>query len=69
VLPAAITPTPRPPTATPIRQVLPSELPRAGGGPADGWFPWPAVLGGMFAAAGLALLFSGLHRRPSDTER
>jgi outer membrane biosynthesis protein TonB len=69
VLPAAITPTPRPPTATPIRQILPSELPRAGGGPADDWSPWPAVLGGIFAAAGLALLFSGLYRRSSDTER
>jgi hypothetical protein len=62
-------PTPRPPTATPISQVIPAELPRAGTGPADGWFPWPTVLGGVFAAAGVALLFSGLHRRSRDSER
>ena len=83
VLPVAMSPTPRPPTRTPISEVLPAatpvvrELPRAGsgqmadrpGGPADGWFPWPTVLGGIFAAGGLTLLFSGLHRRSSETER
>jgi hypothetical protein len=80
VLPTVVVPTP---TRTPVSQVLPAatppvrELPRAGsgemaaspGGPADGWFPWPTVLGGVFAAAGVALLFSGLHRRSRDSER
>jgi hypothetical protein len=70
VLPAVVTP-----TRTPVSQVLPAAtpvvrvLPRTGSGPADGWFPWPAVLGGLFAAAGLVLLFGGLHGRLSDTER
>jgi cation transporter-like permease len=72
VLPTVVVPTP---TRTPISQVLPAatpvvrELPRAGSGPDDGSFPWATVLGGFFAAAGLVLLFSGLHRRLSDTER
>jgi hypothetical protein len=44
-------------------------LPRAGSGPDDGWFPWPAVLGGLLAAAGLVLFFAGLHRGLSDAER
>jgi hypothetical protein len=45
------------------------ELPRTGSGPDDAWFPWPAVLGGLFAVAGLLVLFSALYRRLSDTER
>jgi cation transporter-like permease len=72
VLPTAIVSTP---TRTPVSQVIPAvkpvvrELPRAGSGPDDGSFPWATVLGGFFAATGLVLLFSGLHRRLSDTER
>jgi len=53
------------PAATPVVR----ELPRTGTGPEDGWFPWAAALGGLLAVAGLALLFSGLHRRLSDGER
>ena len=82
VLPTVVVPTPTR-TRTPVSQVLPvatpavRELPRAGsgemaaspGGPADGWFPWPTVLGAVFAAAGVGLLFSGLHRRSRDSER
>jgi hypothetical protein len=72
---SAVLPIAMSPTRTPISQVLPAatpvvrELPRAGGGPEDGWFPWPAALGGLLAAAGLVLLFSGLRRRLSDGER
>jgi hypothetical protein len=49
--------------------VLPRELPRTGSGPGDSWFPWPTVLGGIFAVAGLLILLSALHRRWLDTER
>ena len=63
------------PTRTPVSQVLAAptpvirELPRTGSGPADAWVLWPAVLGGLFAVAGLLVLFGALYRSLSDSER
>ena len=70
-----VLPTGMEPTRTPVSRVLAAptpvirELPRTGSGPGDAWFPWPAVLGGLFAVAGLLVLFSALYRRLSDTKR
>jgi hypothetical protein len=70
-----VLPTGMNPTHTPVSQVRAAptpvirELPRTGSGPGDAWFPWPAVLAGLLAAAGLTVLVSALYRRLSDTER
>jgi hypothetical protein len=63
-----------PATSRPLTQVLPvatpvvRALPTAGSGPEDGSFPWVGVLGGLLAATGLVLVFSGLHGGLSDSE-
>jgi len=63
------------PTRTPVSRVLAAptlvirELPRTGSGPGDAGLPWPGVLGGLLAVAGLLVLFSALYRRLSDTKR
>jgi hypothetical protein len=72
---AQVLPTAVAPTRMLISQVLPvatpvvRALPRAGSGPEDGSFPWLGVLGGLLAASGVILVFSGLHGGLSDSER
>jgi len=61
-------------TGTSVSRLLPAPtlvivtLSRAGSGLDDGWFPWPTVLGGLLAAAGLVLLFGGLHQGLADAD-